>query len=79
MINASYMHVSGSRVMDKCTIGMCIMIKNICIAHASESRIIHTCIHASWSHVSGSRTYASHMHTNIKNHTYTLASESRIE
>ena len=39
LINASYMHVSGSRVMDKCNIGICIMvtcirIKNICIAHA---------------------------------------------
>ena len=39
LINASYMHVSGSRVMDKCIIGRCIMvtcirIKNICIAHA---------------------------------------------
>ena len=39
LINASYMHASGSRVMDKCIIGMCIMvtcirINNICIAHA---------------------------------------------
>ena len=43
------MHVSGSRVMDKCTICMCIMIKNICIAHAyihqSQESYIHAYMH----------------------------------
>ena len=49
--NASYMHVSGSRVMDKCIIGRCIMvtcirIKKISIAHAyykHQESYIHTC------------------------------------
>ena len=48
--NASYMHVSGSRVMDKCIIGRCIIvtcirIKKICIAHAykHQESYIHAC------------------------------------
>ena len=51
LINASYMHVSGIRIMDKCIIGMCIMvtcirIKNICIAHAYKHQGQESYIHA---------------------------------
>ena len=57
LINASYMHISGSWVMDKCIIGMCIMVTRIRIkkdrgtlTNASlGSRIIHT-IDESYTH-----------------------------
>ena len=51
LINASYMHISGSRVMDKCIIGMyimvtCIRIKNIRIAHAYIHQVQESYMHA---------------------------------
>ena len=47
ILDASYIPVSGSRVMDKCIIGRCIMvtcikIKKICIAHAYKHQESYT-------------------------------------
>ena len=48
LIYASYMYVSGSRIMDKCIIHMCIMVTCIRIKNIYMHR---TCIHTSGSRI----------------------------
>ena len=72
LINASYMHASGSRIMDKGIIGMYtyIRVKNHTYMHALGSRsriidmcIIHTCIRVKdWGTLINTWIYASYMH-----------------
>ena len=70
ILDASYIPVSGSRVMDKCIIGMyimvtCIRIKNIRIAHAYIHQVQESYMHACFRIKVQYQRYM-HLHTCIR-------------